>query len=375
MRKVVAEKLTDEISDWGHRGLISNELLDVLKKRYSTDVTLGRILLRWLGFLAVYMLGTSILGTLSLALGDMAMYLAPLVTGAIGYFMWLKGTQMATDPEQLYPTSGAVLVTAGLLAGFATLLLLHALIDDCTVGGAAPYFMLITGAAAFFTAYRYGLRWPLTLGVLLVFHGLGNMHSYGGHGSYFVGVQDERLTVRHATSGLLLHEDRQVRREFEPQTGCRHGQRDWRVRGVRQCAVLEVDGMARRSEHVQPAVAEFGNLRFLAVMLVLKFTENLLDDVFQGDQTGHTTELVYHDRHMLLPNLKLPQQFSDHFCLRHEKGFAKVVRHDEFFTWLGHIVEEVLYVQDTDYLVNAVLINREPGMSPFLYQQLNSSER
>jgi len=204
MRKIVAEKLSDQISDWGHRGLISNELLAVLKTRYSTDATLGRILLRWLGFLAVYMLGLSILGTISLALGEVALYLAPFTIGAIAYFMWIKGTQMATDPEQHYPTSGAVLVTVGLLAGFAALIMLYQLFDNTDLDKVVPYILLIVGAAAFFTAYRYGLRWPLTLGVLLVFHGLGNMHSYGGHGSYFLGVQDERLTLIVALTSIVF---------------------------------------------------------------------------------------------------------------------------------------------------------------------------
>ena len=194
MRKVVAEKLIEQISEWGHRGLINNELLVVLKTRYSTDVTLGRILLRWLGFLAVFMLGMSILGIISMSLGEIALYLAPFVLAAIAYYMWIKGTKMATDPEQHYPTSGAVLVTVGLLAGFAALVMLYELFDGTGMHNVAPYLMLIIGAVAFLTAYRYGLRWPLILGVLLIFHGLGNMHSYGGHGSYFFGIQDERLT-------------------------------------------------------------------------------------------------------------------------------------------------------------------------------------
>ncbi len=194
MRKIVAVKLTHQISEWGHSGLINNELLEVLKTRYSTDVTLGRMFLRWLGFLAVFMLGMSVLGIISMVLGEAALFIAPFALGAIAYFMWIKGTKMATDPEQNYSTSGAVLVTVGLLAGFASLVMLYELFEGSGLQNVVPYMMLIVGAVAFFTAYRYGLRWPLTLGVLLVFHGLGNMHSYGGHGSYYLGIQDERLT-------------------------------------------------------------------------------------------------------------------------------------------------------------------------------------
>lgn len=195
MRKFVAEKLADHIADWGHRGLINDELFSVLQKRYSTDITLGRILLRWLGFLAVFMLGMSILGFVGMTLGAAVQFVAPILLSVLAYFMWIKGVQMAIDPEQHYPMSGAILVTVGLLAGFGALLALHTLFYASPMGEFIPYMMLVIGAMAFFTAYRYGLRWPLTLGVLLIFHGLGNVHSYAGNGSYFLGVQDERLTL------------------------------------------------------------------------------------------------------------------------------------------------------------------------------------
>ena len=204
MRNIVAGKLGDQISDWQHRGLIDSELSALLKTRYSTDVTLGRIFLRWLGFLAVFMLGMSILGVVGMALGEVALYVAPFVIGALACLLWVKGVQMAADPEQHYPTSGAVLVTAGLLAGFASLLMLYELFAGAGIYKVVPYAMLITGGVALFTAYRYGLRWPLTLGVLLVFHGLGNMHSYGGHGSYYLGIQDERLTFIVASISIMF---------------------------------------------------------------------------------------------------------------------------------------------------------------------------
>lgn len=204
MRKIVAEKLSDQISDWGHRGIINNELLAVLQTRYSTDVTLGRILLRWLGFFAVYMLGMSVLGVISMALGEVTLYLAPFALAAIAYYVWAKGVKMATDTEQHYPTSGAVLVTVGLIAGFTVLILLYELLGGSGIEHLVPYMMLVVGAAAFFTAYSYGLRWPLILAVLLVFHGIGNMHSYGGHGSYFMGIQDERLTFLIALVSIVF---------------------------------------------------------------------------------------------------------------------------------------------------------------------------
>lgn len=204
MRKIVSEKLTNEVAEWGHRGLIEADLCAQIQQRYASDVTAGRLFLRWLGFFGVFLLGASILGFLGLALGEVTRYLAPFVIGGLGYLMWLKGVQMATDPEQRYPMSGAVLVTVGLIAGFGASIALLDLPDIRIDGETVAVVMLLVAGAAFFTAYRYGLRWPLTLAVLLVFHGLGLFHWYGGRGSYFMGIRDERLTLVVAIASVLF---------------------------------------------------------------------------------------------------------------------------------------------------------------------------
>jgi len=204
MRKVVSEKLTNEVAEWGHRGLIAADLCEKIGQRYASDVTAGRLFLRWLGFFGVFLLGASILGFLGLALGEVTRYLAPFVLGGLAYFMWLKGVQMATDPEQRYPMSGAVLVTVGLIAAFGAAIALFALPGDRIGAETVAVVMLLVAGAGFFTAYRYGLRWPLTLAVLLVFHGIGLFHWYGGRGSYFMGIRDERLTLVVAIASILF---------------------------------------------------------------------------------------------------------------------------------------------------------------------------
>ena len=45
MRRIVAEKIADQVHDWGHNGLVDGDLLSRLLARYSTDVTLGRDIL------------------------------------------------------------------------------------------------------------------------------------------------------------------------------------------------------------------------------------------------------------------------------------------------------------------------------------------
>lgn len=219
MRKVVAERISAQVSDWAHRGLIDDELSARLKDRYSNGITMGSVLLRWLGFLAVLMLGMSVVGFVGMVMGEVAAYIAPFLIAALAFFLWLKGTQLASDPAQRYPTSGAVLVTVGLIAGFAALVIFYEVFGGRGMQHAIPVMMLMVGAAAFFTAYRFGLRWPLILGVLLAFHALGNMHRYGGHGSYFLGIQDERLTFGIAIVSIVFGMWHEKVRETD--LGCR----------------------------------------------------------------------------------------------------------------------------------------------------------
>ncbi len=193
MRKIVAEKLADQVAGWSHKGLIDAELSSILRERYQTGASMGRVFVRWLGFLAVTMLGMSVLGFIGMTMGEASRFVAPFLLGAAAYVLWIKGVEMATDPQQRYATSGAVLVTFSLLVVFSALMTAYLVFVGDTGRYAVPTIMGLTAGAAVLTAYRHGLRWPLLLGVMLGFHALGNMHSYGGRGSYFMGIQDERL--------------------------------------------------------------------------------------------------------------------------------------------------------------------------------------
>lgn len=204
MRKAVAEKIATQVAEWGHKGLISADVQGVLVERYSVDQTLGRLLLRWLGFIAVFLLASSVLGLIGTLIGEAAIYLALPLLGGFAYLLWTKGTAMAVDPSQRYAISGAVLVTFSFFVGIAALATLVAILDLGGSRATAPVIMLIVGASAYYTAYRYGLRWPLLIGILLTFHAFGHMHRYGGGGSYFMGIEDERITLAVALVALFF---------------------------------------------------------------------------------------------------------------------------------------------------------------------------
>lgn len=221
MRKAIAQKLANEIADWRHRGLIDNDTEALLRKRYTSERTIGRVLLRWLGFLALLLLAGSALGFIGVMMGESSLYLAPPLLAAAAAALWRQGTRMATDPTQQYATSGAVLVTFSFFVVFAAIMIVFSLANLESERGSISLAMCVVGAAALVTAYRYGLRWPLLVGILMLFHAIGYAHRYGGSGSYFMGIDDERLTAVIAIVAIVLglwHE-----RQFEAENSRRVG--------------------------------------------------------------------------------------------------------------------------------------------------------
>jgi len=204
MRARTKIKVAQEVLNWRHEGLISPEVAQLLATRYETGASLMSTALRWLGFFAVLLLGMSILGLIGLALGEAALYIAPFLLAALSAAAWYFGVQMASNPEQRYPLSGAALLTVGLIGGFGALSLFLLAFAGDVYEEAYPYLMLAIAAAALATAYRYGLRWPLALGILVFFHALGNWHAYAGHGAYVLGIRDERITAIAASVVLGL---------------------------------------------------------------------------------------------------------------------------------------------------------------------------
>ena len=200
MRAVTKEKIAQEVRDWRHEGLIDAELADLLVTRFAGGPTYLSTLLRWLGFFALYLFGQSVLGLIGLLLGDAALFGAVVLVAVLSGAAWHFGTRMVTSPEQRYPTSGAVLLTAGLIGAFGTLTVAFFAAGGEEFEAVYPWFMLVTAVAALATAYRYALRWPLVFGLLVLFHALGNWHEYAGHGAYYLGLRDERIT---AVAGAL----------------------------------------------------------------------------------------------------------------------------------------------------------------------------
>jgi len=214
LRRDLQEKLLAEIDDWHRNGIIDSSLRDRLAMRYVSRDWLGAGL-KWLGVFAIVLLGAGVLAAVALALSDSPLAWAVLL-GAAGAGAWYIGARMAADVQQRHAVTGSILLTVGLLAGYGCLSLIYVATGGDRYGNAIPGLMLITAVIAAATAYRFVLRWPLLLALLLLYHGVGSWHAYVGHGGYFAHIQDERVMAVVALLSIVAGYWHETRLEAGP---------------------------------------------------------------------------------------------------------------------------------------------------------------
>lgn len=202
MRFVIHHLLTREVTAWHQAGLIDRPLLEVLLQRYSHRGQFLAGLLKWLGLFAIFQLGLAVLAFIALQLSSASV--AAFLLGGVSAALWYSGVRMATDPQQRYPFTAAILVTASLIGAFGMLVLLYIALYGEPTATVIPSLMLLTSLLGAATAYSYHLRWPLLMALLLFFHGLGAWHHYGGHGAYYADIQDPKLMAIIALVSIIL---------------------------------------------------------------------------------------------------------------------------------------------------------------------------
>lgn len=204
MRQMVKEKMAQEVADWRHCGLINPQLAEALTGRYDTEGITWRLPLKWLRFFAIFMLGLAVLSFVGLLTGSTSLYAGAVFLSGVAIALWYTGGRMAADPAQKHPFTGSVLLTVGLICGFGSLSTFYLAGGGSESSGIFALFMIVTGIAALATAYKYRLRWPLALALLLFFHGVGSWLAYAGHGTYLAGIQDEKSMAVIAFLTVLL---------------------------------------------------------------------------------------------------------------------------------------------------------------------------
>lgn len=186
------ERMAAEAAAWRHGGLIDDGLAGLLEQRYAPQPGVGQMLLRGLGLLALLLLALSVLSAVGWFVDAASPLLGGIMVLALGVAAWYPGARMASDATQRHGITGSVLITFGLVAAYAGLSLIYLAGGGDRYSDIFPSFMFVTSAAAFATAYRFSLRWPLFLGLLLLFHAVGSSSGYMGDGAYFLDIQDER---------------------------------------------------------------------------------------------------------------------------------------------------------------------------------------
>ena len=192
-------KVRESILDWAHRGLLDDATANRLAAQFDDAESGRRSLTRWLASLALLLLLSSGLGVVGLLLADLPPLVIALLLGALAAGCVVQGGRMATATERRRPWSGAVVLTAGLGLAHGALLMLYDAAGGDVGDRAAMWLMLLVATLAFLAAYHFRLRWPLILGLVYLFHGIGSGHAYVGHGGYLAEIVDERTMALVAT--------------------------------------------------------------------------------------------------------------------------------------------------------------------------------
>jgi len=225
MNSAFKGKMAQEITDWENTGLIGHELAELLHKRYDPRPFSGALFLKWLGLFAIFMLALSVLGFIGTILASFSPLFSTLclmaVSGGVLYF----GARLASDQRQEHPFTGQALLTLGLVGFYASMTAIYLIYSDRPYGEVHAWLLLVASVAALLTAYRFRLRWPLLIGLLMFFHGVGSFSGYWGHGSYFLYIHDERVMAAVALLATMLgvwHESRLEATRFRHCIGFGH---------------------------------------------------------------------------------------------------------------------------------------------------------
>lgn len=181
LKKTHTEILLNEIALWRQEQRIDAATAERLAQRYQQSSSSRSVFLRWLGLGSVLLLTGALLSVAGLRTRSTS--LPAFLIAAVAVALLYLGGRVTRDPRSSYRITGAALITLGLVAVCSAVTLFAA---DDTFGQRVPIRLglQLTAMASLGIAYRYALRWPLMLGVLSIFHGLGSGWTYAGSSVY-----------------------------------------------------------------------------------------------------------------------------------------------------------------------------------------------
>ena len=211
MGRAFKGKMAQEIANWENTGLIGHDLAELLHLRYDPRPFSGALFLKWLGLFAIFMLALSFLGFVGTIMASFSPLFSTLCLMAVSGFVLYLGARLASDQQQKHSFTGQALLTIGLVGFYASITGIYMISSNNHYGDVHAWLLLIASVAALLTAYHFRLRWPLLIGLLMFFHGVGSFSGYWGRGSYFLYIHDERMMAAVALLATCLgvwHENR-----------------------------------------------------------------------------------------------------------------------------------------------------------------------
>jgi uncharacterized membrane protein len=190
VKKTNAEILLSEIALWRQEQRIDAATAERLAQRYQQASSLLTVFLRWLGLGSVLLLAGALFSMIGLSMHSK--FVSAFLVAAAAVALLYLGVRMTRDPKSPYPVTGAALTTLGLVAVFGAVILFGAT-DTPDERMPIQLGLLLTAVTSLGIAYRYALRWPLLLGLLSIFHGLGSGSAYAGSGDYVADIANPPL--------------------------------------------------------------------------------------------------------------------------------------------------------------------------------------
>ena len=220
MREAVRNYLNVQVTDWYQQGIIGEETRALLAARYDRKGGALGTLIKWLGFFAVYFLGSFVL-TFIAAMAQSKAAAAVILSLAAGG-SWYAGVRLVRRFPVTYTITGSLLITVALAALYGAFFLS---LEASSSLGEAVTLLYVVAVAAAGTSYYYRLRWPLVLALLLFFHAMGSGHAYLGHGAYEFQIVDEKTMAIVALASVLVglfHETKLEEEKFREYEGFGH---------------------------------------------------------------------------------------------------------------------------------------------------------
>ena len=107
----------------------------------------------------------------------------------------------------------------------------------------------------------------------------------------------------------------------------------------------------------------FNQFIFIFIVFIMYLTDNLLQNIFQSNESCHFTVLVKNNGNIESGFTHLYKKFGNVFVLICEMRFAEKTA--DIKSFIGIIEKEILHINDSDDIILCVLVNRQTGKTVF----------